>query len=55
MDSNRGNWHYIFFDLIELNNRLEQLKVDAIVLDSDKLASFLPINPQTASAVHAVQ
>lgn len=45
VDSNRDNWNYIFSDLIELNNRLEQLGIDAMIHDTDKSVSLLPVNP----------
>ena len=51
MDSNRGNWNYIFSDLIELNNRLEQLGIDAKIHDTDITASLLPVNPPMNSTI----
>lgn len=45
VDSNRDKWNYIFSGLIELNNRLEQLGIDAMIHDADKSASLLPVNP----------
>lgn len=38
-----------------LNNRLEQIGIDAIIHDADKYESLLPVNPPTASAVHVKQ
>ncbi|MCA9346512.1 hypothetical protein KC960_03415 [Candidatus Saccharibacteria bacterium] len=45
VDSSRENWNYIFSGLIELNNRLEQLGIDAMIHDADKSESLLPVNP----------
>ncbi len=35
VDSDRDNWNCIFSGLIELNNRLEQLGIDAMIHDID--------------------
>ena len=45
VDSNRDKWNYIFSGLVELNNRLEQLGIDAMIHDTDKSVSLLPVNP----------
>ena len=45
VDSSRENWNYIFSGLIELNNRLEQLGIDAMIHDADDSASIFPVNP----------
>lgn len=45
VDSSRENWNYIFSGLIELNNRLEQLGIDAMIHDADDSASLFPVNP----------
>ncbi len=45
MDSTRENWNYIFTGLITLNERLEQLGINAVNDDSVELNSLFLENP----------
>lgn len=45
MDSHRENWNCIFAGLITLNERLEQLGINAVTNDSDELRSLSLKNP----------
>jgi len=45
VDSSRENWNCIFSGLIELDNRLGQLGIDAIYHEYVNTDSCLPENP----------
>jgi len=55
VDSTRENWNYIFTDLITLNDRLEQLGINAVDHDSDELKSLLLLNPLINTTINYIE